>query len=193
MLPEIERCIAELDGSDLVRSLAHSRLVTLGSDAVPPLINTMQAQTGRKAWEAAQILGELADPRGFQPLLELLHSRNPLLGEAAVKALLRYQEEDILPYLLDALPQAHIIVQQSMILVLERLADPRAADTLMSLLPALDSPTLRCVVIRTLASLGTMQAIPLITSYLDDENHHVREWAANALERLGAAPHVDAL
>jgi HEAT repeat protein len=182
---EIARLIAALEGDSDPRALAQARLIQLGGAVVEPLMAVVCAQEGRKAWAAAEVLGELADPRAWPVLVDALSSANPMLGVSATKALLRYTGADVLPDFVAALPQAHVIVQQTIILALQRLGDRRAVTLLIDQLSQTESSTIRTALVQTLGKLGDPRAIPALRACLDDENHHVREWSAEALKWLG--------
>lgn len=179
--------IDALSGSREERQAAQEALIARGEPVVLPLIDVLRAGEGRSAFGAAEVLGALADPRAFEPLVEALVSPNPLVGGAALKGLLNYPDRDALPLLLTALPQAHIIVQQSIILALQRQPDPRAVDPLIAHLRVVDAPTLICAIIQTLGILGDRRAVPAIYEHQDSADHHVREWVGVALKQLGEA------
>jgi HEAT repeat protein len=182
---EITRLIAALDREPERRAQAQARLIQLGSAVVEPLVAVVCAQEGRRAWTAAEVLGELADQRAWPVLVDALRSANPMLGVSAAKALMKYPGADVLPCFVAALPQAHVMAQQTIILALQRLGDRRAVTLLIDQLRQAESPTIRTALVQTLGKLGDPRAIPALRAALHDENHHVREWAAEALKWLG--------
>jgi HEAT repeat protein len=181
---DIHDLIAALEEGPERRSQAQLRLAALGERVVEPLMEVVSAEKGQKAWAAAEVLGELADPRAFQVLVAALYARNPMLGGVALKGLLKYAGRDILPYLVLAFPQAHIMTQQNMILVLQRLGDRRAVMVLIEQLSSSTSSSIRMCIIQTLGKLGDPAAIPAVRARLNDSNQHVREWAAFTLKQL---------
>lgn len=185
---DIWRLIADLDGPPPRRERAVEQLVGMGAEAFDVLIMVVESGEGRKAWFATEVLGQLNDPRVFPVLVRALRSAHPMVGSTAVKALLRFDVCDVLDALVEALPYANIMAQQSIVLALQRLGDERAVPTLLDQLTAAESSTIRSGIIQTLGKLGDPRAIPAIRDCLDDENHHVRDWSAAALEQLGAAP-----
>ncbi len=182
---QIALLIAALEGEPDQRAQAQARLIELGSLVVEPLMAVVGAQEGRKAWTAAEVLGELADQRAWPVLVDALRSANPMLGVSATKALMKYPGADVLPPLVAALPYAHVMAQQTIILTLQRLGDRRAVTLLIDQLSQTPSPTIRTALVQTLGKLGDLRAIPALRACLDDENHHVREWSAQALKWLG--------
>lgn len=186
---DIARLIEQLTGEPPLRQAARTRLLELGPAAVPELIATLNAGTGREAWAAITVLSEMADPQALPALLDALNSPNNLISSVAVEALLRYHGRtavDLVQVLLAALPAAPPMTGQSIILVLQRMGDQRAVPGLADLLRQTDSHVIRYAIIRALGELGDPSVIPLIRSYADDDNHHVREWVVVALRQLGA-------
>jgi HEAT repeat protein len=181
---EIQRLILALQRDPDTRSKARVRLIEIGAPAVGPLLQAVQSEHGPQAWIAADLLGELRDPRALPALIDALRVSNATLSSMAVKSLLRFDNLDPVPILIDALPHAHLMTQQTIVLALKRLADGRALFPLLDYLAGVESPTLRCGVIQALGALGDPRAIPAIQQWIDDEDHHVREWAVIALQQL---------
>ena len=176
--------IDALAGEPAERARARAQLLQMGAKAVEPLVQTMLSQNGRQAQAAAEMLGEFAEPGALDPLFTALCSPNPLLGWAALKSILRYPADETLIRLVEALPDAHLMVQQSMVLAMQELQDRRAVPALIRQLNEVESPTMRYAIIQTLGVLGDPQAIPAILAHENDADHHVREWVAVALRQL---------
>jgi HEAT repeat protein len=185
------RLIEELGKDHKERSIAQKQLVEMGEIVVEPLIAVMLAKNGRSCWIAAQTLGKLKDPRSIQPLISVLLSENQLLGSAAATALSSYGDDDVAIQLVKALPDARIIVQQTIIKLLQELNDTRVVEALLEILQLTSSPTIRHSIINVLGTLGDKRAIPIIRAFENDENHHVREWTTIALEQLENAADND--
>ena len=181
---EIQTCILALSGSHEERQAARDALIALGPPVVEPLLGVLRNGEKRSAVGAAEVLGALADPRAFDALAATITSPNPMLGGVALKGLLNYRQPDTTPILLDALPVAHIIVQQSIILAFQRHPDPRAVEPFLAHLETVDEPTLVCGIIQVLGILGDAQAIPAVRARQHDANQHVRDWAEVALKQL---------
>ena len=122
-IDNITGLIEELGKDHKERSIAQKQLVEMGEIAVEPLIAVMLTENGRSCWVAAQTLGKLKDPRSIQPLISVLLSENQLLGSAAATALSSYGDDDVAIQLVKALPDARIIVQQTIIKLLQELND----------------------------------------------------------------------
>ncbi|MHB8625442.1 MAG: HEAT repeat domain-containing protein [Aggregatilineales bacterium] len=186
----LDRLLEELGSSDTaVHESAETRLESMGAIAVEPLITAMSGENMGKAWRAARILSKIDDPRRFEPMRQALTSKNSLVGQVAVETLeAGAGAGQSMPQTVDAfiraLPNARFLVQLHIVAALERLGDKQAIAPLIDLLRTADSPEQRYMIIQALGTLGATQAIDLIRSFQDDENHHVRERAHVALQRL---------
>ncbi len=188
----IAELIGDLDSIDMrVREQAKARLLEFGSAAVAPLIETLRSQSGSRSWGAADLLGHFDDPSCIQPLQEALYSSNLLVGHAAACSLEHYGEQAV-SILVNALSNNHFLTKLQIVSVLERISSQRAVVPLMQLLQTTESPTMRYTIIQALGVLGDPQAVDLIRSFRDDEDHHVRKRVRIALKRLGAAAENDA-
>lgn len=192
---EISRLVNTLDSSPDESQPAKGRLIELGPAVVEPLIEVVLAQQGRKAWNAAEVLGRLGDRRAAPSLIAALSSPNPMLGSAAAKALYRLSETsglDVFPALAEALPHAPFITQQTIVMGLPTLKDCRAVEVLLDHLERTESPMMRCAIIQALGRLEDPQVAPALRRYLKDEDRHVRAWASEVLQRLDQTPDADA-
>ena len=184
---DILRLIEDLDSPDrTVRLQAKEQLTAIGSDAVEPLIEAMRGESIRKGYEAADVLGLIDDERWLGPMAEALTSRNFMLGQMAVSALETHPEYAVKAFI-RALPDCHTMVQPTIVGTLERIADSHAVPHLMQLLKSANTAVLRYTIIQALGMLGDPQAVDLIRSFQNDEDHHVRKRALEALKRLDPA------
>lgn len=184
---EIAQSIEALKGDYEQREAARERLVEAGADAVPLLMAVAESEQGRAAVEAVKVLGQLADPRAFELLLATMRSQQALLSVTAVSAVRAYTDRDVMPELVAALPDACLMAQQSLVLALDENNDPASVPGLVAFLAKTDQPLIRCAIIQTLGRLGDDALVPVIAPYVDDENHHVRDWAAEVIQRWGVA------
>lgn len=180
----IAHLIAKLDSDPQTRFQIKQQLLACGEDIVEPLIQVLLSEEGRQSYAAAEILGELADARALQPLIATIGTRNSLLGSGVVKALCHYEGLDVLPYLVEALPGANMITQQTIILTLQDMQDQRAVTQLVRQLHSTDSPTLRTAIIKVLIELGDATILSDIQRYTNDPDHHVRDWVREAQIRF---------
>lgn len=182
----IQRLIAALGGPSARRQRAEDELLKMGPAAFDALVAAVESGEGRIAWFATAVLGRLDDPRTFSALVKALRSENPMVGSTAVKALETLGGPDALEPMIEALPGANIMTQQSIILAVQRMNDARVVPLLIDCLEGAGSPTLRTGIIQTLGMLGDPRAIPSVRRYRDDDDAHVRDACAVALEQLGA-------
>jgi HEAT repeat protein len=183
-LNEWIEALDSIDGE--VRRAAAERIRAMGGAATAALHAAAHTLTPRRCWQALSLLQETGDTRWQADLGTFLESRNPLLGQTALKGVdIRLPEHITL--LLDALPRAHHMVQPHIILLLGRSADRRAVAPLLRYLRETEHETIRYNLIEALGLLGDPQAVDAIRTFSDDPNHHVRERVQKALKRLGTA------
>lgn len=186
---EIQGLIAALEDGFESRRIARERLLEMGDVVVEPLIEVVLAGKGQKGWAAVEVLGEFADPRAFSVLVAALQSENPMLAGMAIKALLKYKEPKVIPFLLGAFPKVHVLTKQNILIALQSLNDNRAVPTLIKFLNQVDTPSIKTGIIKTLGMLGDPAAIPAVRSHLDDNDPHIREWADVVLRQLEQKNH----
>jgi hypothetical protein len=183
--PAIDVLIRDLDSLDSrVCAAAKIQLLQLGAGAVEPLIAAAQGSNLRVSWRAIGILSEIDDTRWIEPIKALLRSTQGLVAQAAVGALHQALGEQALDYLLEVLPDSKTQVSVSILQVIEQYPDPRICLPLCQMLQTTTSSEVRYNIIQILGRLGDSQVIPLIRSFANDDNHHVRERVEIALARL---------
>jgi len=133
--------------------------------------------------EAARALAALPEPDRFTAMAAVLTGANSLVGELAAGAMEGYGERG-LDALIEALPRARALSQVKIIGALERIGEVKAAGALMDLLSRTDLAMVRALAIQALGRIGAVQAAPLIRSFADDSDHHVRERVQLALAAL---------
>jgi HEAT repeat protein len=181
----LDQLIEELGNINIeIRAQAREQLLQIGAPAVDALIAALQSKNHRLSWQAAVVLRDIPDPRWKEPMRAALNSPNILLAQAAVAALEGAFGSQIIDYFLEVLPHSRLVVQMALLNALERMGDARAVGPLSRFLEKTDISELRYSIIQVLGKLGDPSVVPLIRSYQDDPNHHVRERAAIALDRL---------
>ena len=105
----VDRLVADLGKKDAVeRRDARAALVQIGSEAVPPLLDALDAPQQRVRWEAAKSLAEIAEPAAAERLIAALGDKDSdvrwvvgvaliALGRKAVKPLLTTLTKSDLP------------------------------------------------------------------------------------------------
>ncbi len=74
-----------------INAIAREALVSLGTPAVEPLIAALRHETSRVRESAAEVLGEIAHPRAFKPLVEAMRDSDPVVVMHATLAVERFQ------------------------------------------------------------------------------------------------------
>jgi len=182
----IESLLQELDGNDVLARIAvQKRLLACGPAAVEPLITLLSAGTIKQVACAITVLGESGDRRAIEPLIQMLRAAHVLLRMNAAKALVKFNEPQVITALLESLNDRDELVQSWVLTSLGALGNREVVRPIVAFLEHTPSPDMRYMAIRALGSLGDPQAIVHILPYRDDENHHVRADASKALASLG--------
>jgi HEAT repeat protein len=177
--------VQELDVVDSdIRKNAARTLESFGSQSVPALIEGLQSSTKRQCWESAKVLMTIDDPRWFEPMVEALKSKNIMLGQIALQALIPYLGSSP-EILLNALPEAHRMVKPHIITHLAKLKLRDGIPLIISILEETQSPIIRYTAIEALTAFGVGDALDLIMSFADDPDAHVRKRVEAASETLG--------
>lgn len=133
--------------------------------------------------DAARELAALPEPARFKGMTTILKGANSLVCDLAASVMEGYGEPG-LDALIEALPEARPLSQVKIVSALEHIGQPRATPALVALLNTTDLAMLRTLVIQALGRIGAVQAAPLIRSFANDPDHHVRERVRIALEQL---------
>lgn len=133
--------------------------------------------------EAAHRLTALPEPDRFEAMAAILSSGNSLVSDVAASTMNDYGERG-LDALIAALPVSKPLSQVKIVTALEQFRSLKAAGPLMDLLGRTDLSMLRTLIIQALGQIGAVQAAPLIRSFADDSDHHVRERVQRALDLL---------
>jgi HEAT repeat protein len=173
--------LGHADGA--VRRSAQEQLIAAGTVGIAALKEAVNHPTPRVSFSAAQALAQVDDPWRFESMAAVLRSRNPLVGELATKTLASYGERAV-ETLVAALPHCHPLVQVNVVLALEHIGSQKAIRPLMTLLATTNFTTLRYLAIQALGVLGDPAAAPLIRTFSDDPDQHVRQRVILALQRL---------
>jgi hypothetical protein len=97
---EIKNHLADLENDDIhVRNAARWLLTSIGSKAVPDLLQQLKMDKEHCRWEAAKILGEIRDPSAANALVDALVDESINVHWAASEALIKYGRVAILPLL----------------------------------------------------------------------------------------------
>jgi HEAT repeat protein len=165
-------------------------ILQFGQLAREPLLAQLgkHEDTSARAW-AAEILGELQDPKAVPALRTCLGDLQDQVRARAAAALGKIGDRRAVPdliHLMLADPVPYVRIQS--VRALGTIGDPRALHHLIDSLKD-GEWWVRVRVIEALEHLGDQAAEPLLMA-LEDHDHEVRQRAAVTLERLGV---LDAL
>ena len=97
---EVIRLIAEMGSKDAAeRRRARASVVQIGSAAVLPLLDALDADQQHLRWEAAKALAEIADPTSAERLVAALGDRDSDVRWVVGEALIRLDREAVKPLL----------------------------------------------------------------------------------------------
>jgi HEAT repeat protein len=187
MNSEIQALISGLDHPDSsIRRAACQRLADCKPETISLLADAMRDPDPHASFAVASAVAKVDTPYRFELMAGALASRNPLVGDLAVKVLESYGEQAA-GVLAAALPNCHPLVQIRVVGALERIGSRTVVAPLMELLASARHAALRYTIIQALGIIGDPVAVDLIRQFHDDPDYHVRERVEVALGRLGDA------
>jgi HEAT repeat protein len=130
--------------------------------------------------EAVKALGELADPRAIEPLIEIL--KDWKVQTETVQALVKIGEPAIDP-LIEVLKDENWRIRKGAVQALGEIGVPRAVAPLLGALKDHDSDVQKEAV-RALGKIGEPAIAPLLAA-LKNEDDDVQKGAMQALEEIG--------
>jgi HEAT repeat protein len=171
------------------RERAAQDLIRLGAEAVPALVETLQARDPSLPPLAGQILvriGSAATPG----LIQALQTAHPLVRAQAADLLAQTKDRAALPALLDAVRGEFYTVRARAALALGNIGDARVLPNLLPLLKDKDDEvrSAACIAIAKFCDPSTFDDIASLL--LDDLKIEVRQSAARA---LGETHHTAAM
>ncbi len=159
--------------------------------ALKTLTNSLKDKDWRVRFRAAWALGELNDPRAFEPLIEALKDKNEKVRKAAFAALENLEKinpewrdteeaKRAVTKNIEALKDEEGLVRGSAAQALRMLKDPRAVEPLTEALKD-KNLSVRFAAAAALGELGDPRAVELLIEALKDKDLRVRFEAALAL------------
>ncbi len=167
-----------------------SVLMRLGKSDPETLVSVMQFGEGKKCYVAAKILGRIVQKFNdltevvVDAMIDALRSPNPGLRQAVAQMLGEIADKRAVIPLLEALSDDNLMVQIWIVESLGKLDDQRAVNPLVDLLLQTQSSTLRHIIVRILGLLGNPNVIPIIETFKDDDDRHVRSRVRDAITML---------
>jgi HEAT repeat protein len=170
----IEELIRELGSEDEnVRMYAGERLISIGQEAVKPLIEALEDFEHPARHMIAATLGYIGDKRATPALIKALKDKDHLVRLHAAAALGKLKDIKALEPLIHALFDATTSVEK----------DPLTNEPL----------TVRAAAAQSLGELGDRRAVPALIAALSDQNRGVRTAVIQALMRIGDERAVEPL
>jgi len=162
----IEELIRELGSEDEnVRMYAGERLISIGQEAVKPLIEALEDFEHPARHMIAATLGYIGDKRATPALIKALKDKDYLVRLHAAAALGKLKDAKALEPLIHALFDATTFPKK----------DPLTNEPL----------TVRAAAAQSLGELGDKRAVPALIAALSDQNRGVRTAVIQALMRIG--------
>lgn len=174
------------------RTIAYQKLLDLGPDAVPSLIDAVADAGWPARGEAVELLGRLRDPRALPPVLAL---DDPALAQVRLEALGRLGGEDALAELLEALRGADVALKFPALRALSEFGDVDVERLLPDVEPYLahEQAGLREFAAKFMGTRRHQLAVPALVGLLGDDDASVRQMAGWALAQVGTGDAVAAV
>jgi len=192
---EAAMALAQLGGDRAVRALIEARtvgpLVRVGPPAVVPLLETLKDSRPAVRRYAANVLGELRDPRALDPLAAAMNDTEEDVREEAAFALTKLGPEGA-DRLLAALGGDSPQVRKEAAATLHVLKDPDTVDPLIAAMQDKDSGV-RYAAAYSLLRMGDKRAIEPFIAAIGDSEVWVRRYTTEGLATFGDARAVEPL
>ena len=171
-----------------VRETAKQHLRRYGNLIKSQLLEIIERQKGYQSLEAAQLYWEFNGDKGKEIFLGFLSSKHPLLSHYALDQLHHFPEETQRRTLIKNLPYAQPTLQLRIIERLTEMNDKHLVPTLIAVLRASKSVTVRHMTMHALAQIGDPRAIVFIAAFVDHPHEQLRQGAVEALSQFPTSP-----
>ena len=177
------------------RTLACNLLGDLkAKEAVPALVKTLKDKSYTVRIAACQALGKIADPAAVKPLLGMFGDTQPRVAEAAIYALIAFDNNAIPPKVAKLLENKAEYVQLAAVTLLNDKLDPKTAGAIRKAFREDSSSGVRLLAARALGGLKDRSALDILTKAVTgDDTPGVREECAIALGKIGDRKAIPAL
>lgn len=185
-------------GDPARRTIAYQKLLDLGPEAVPGLLDVVRGDRSSIARpEAVELLGRIRDQRAYQPILEL---DEPELAHVRLEALGRLGGDGALAEIVAALRGPDPALQFPALRALVDWSGGEKPDEFtMNIVPevepylAHEQAGLREFAAKFMGARRHQPAVPALIGLLRDDDGTVRQAAAWALAQIGTGPAVAAV
>ncbi len=185
--PALETLVPLIDDPALHEAIGDG-LVAIGADAVPLLIEQLQASAPAARTAAGALLGRIGDRRALAPLLAAVDDAVPDVVIAAVAALGSLGAAAALDPLFALFSHPSAAVRRAAIAAVHTIGAAGTAAKARAGLEAADARTRECAV-RVAGYFGFTDCVPLILRALQDPEEDVRR---AAIEQMPVLDEVDA-
>lgn len=197
------------------RIKATEALINFGEEALPSLIQILNANNSLSSLNAAQILGRIGDPKAIVALtnavrkkdnelsqvaaialanigeaslnsiIDLLNSEDPIIVAWSLRALGHLGSEKALPYLIQTSNSPNTLLRYWAVDALGKIKDNRAFDALVICLKD-ENVLVQCEAVWALSKLEDTRVVDTFIDLLESgKNADVRVAAINALGEIG--------
>ena len=179
----MESLLAELTSGDESRAEAVvSKLIALGVDAIPALVDLTHSPESDHRWWAVRVLAQSPHAR-TEDLIPLLNDSAADIRAATALALCSHPDEAAIPSLITTLGDMDSVTAQLAGNALVAIGSPSVPALLEVLKDAKQGARIQAM--RTLAEIRDHRAIPAMMKAMDEESVLLLHWAKEGLERLG--------
>lgn len=180
-----QNLIKLLGGSDLAkRKEAMERLISIGNEAVLPLISSLEKNDPSEYGGIIEVLGEIKDPRAVKPLIEKLSTEDPLVRYLIIEALIKIDERDML---IDALENKDHKVRSGICEVLGNIKEEKALPLLLNILKDDNNDDVKESAAMAISNIGSSDTIEPLMALLYDRNSKTVVYSIEALGELNAS------
>ncbi len=185
--------IRRLSSSDREQvQAARARLTLLGGRAVDALIETLEGGNDRLKLQAMPMLALIRDARAREPLIALLHDREPKIREAACRALSRFPcREAVLSIEKvvknDLRAEVRVAAVQSLVAIFDEGQDEALRELLSVLFDPDESRRVRLAAFAAIPLLSARERRAVIRKLRDDADREIAS-RAGALEQECGRP-----
>jgi len=170
-----------------IAKMEFDQWLQIGKPAVEPLIRALRSWgEEKKPLRAAEVLGEIGDPRAAAPLVELLGDEKLGAKKEIQEAIVKLRKPAV-PELIDAMKNYRGLVERRdrtlrrIIEILAKIGDEQAIEPLINILR---ESGVQLEAARALGEIGNEVAVEPLINALDNECEDVRYQAAESLKKI---------
>ncbi len=188
----IAEMLAELLEDETFHLEAMRALVRHGSSAVELLIRGLDDEDSETRPTKALALGQIGDPRAFEPLVELLQGDDALGRSAAVEALKSLAHAETVERLCGLLTDTETAIREKAIQIIGHFGAKNCEDDIFACCDDADE-RIRRAAIEQLPNIMDERSVSTLIQSLKEGSPRIRETAAKALAKIKSDESVAAL